>query len=392
MRYFISAIVAGSLVLSSGAVMAATSLKVATFNVSMESENYQKRGDAIEPDLLAQLLAEGQHPQIKNIASIIQHVRPDILLLNEFDFIEDPERGVKLFQKNFLQHSQHQQAVIDYPYFYYAPVNTGQPSGFDLDNDGTISTAGADAWGFGKYPGHYGMLVLSRYPLKLEESRTFKNFKWKDMPNFQKTVKADGSDWYSQEAWQEMPLSSKSHWDLVADVKGTPVHLLISHPTPPVFDGPEDRNGKRNHDEVRFWVDYLTKGKSSYIYDDKGLKGGLTGNQRFVILGDLNSSTLDGDSDKNAIGALLSHPSVAQNATPTSTGGKINSPHIAHGNTHTSAWRMRADYALPSSFGFKVKNTGVFWPVAGEALYETVSDRESSSDHRLVWVELEISE
>ena len=35
-------------------------------------------------------------------------------------------------------------------------------------------------------------------------------------------------------------LSSKSHWDVPLRVGGEVVHFLVSHPTPPVFDGPDD--------------------------------------------------------------------------------------------------------------------------------------------------------
>ena len=52
-------------------------------------------------------------------------------------------------------------------------------------------------------------------------------------------------------------LSSKSHWDVPIRIGRETVHFLVSHPTPPVFDGPEDRNGTRNHDEIRFWADYV---------------------------------------------------------------------------------------------------------------------------------------
>ena len=49
--------------------------------------------------------------------------------------------------------------------------------------------------------------------------------------------------------------------------------LLVAHPTPPVFDGPEDRNGRRNFDEIPLLGDYVT-GRSGYIYDDDGGRGG----------------------------------------------------------------------------------------------------------------------
>ncbi len=52
-------------------------------------------------------------------------------------------------------------------------------------------------------------------------------------------------------------LSSKSHWDIPLQIGGAIVHVLTAHPTPPVFDGPEDRNGCRNHDEIRLWSDYI---------------------------------------------------------------------------------------------------------------------------------------
>ena len=134
-------------------------LTVATFNVSMESENYLAKGVAGSPQVLSTLLAEGDHPQIKNIAAIVQQTQPDILLLNEFDYIEDPKVGVQLFIRNYLNKAQSADGkTIDYPYFYYSTVNTGQPSGFDLDNDGQLTNKGAEAWGFGQYPGQYGMI------------------------------------------------------------------------------------------------------------------------------------------------------------------------------------------------------------------------------------------
>ena len=58
-------------------------------------------------------------------------------------------------------------------------------------------------------------------------------------------------------------------------VGGKVIHTLVSHPTPPVFDGPEDRNGTRNHDEIRLWSDYVLPSRSGYIYDDEGERGGL---------------------------------------------------------------------------------------------------------------------
>lgn len=370
----------------------ATDITVATFNVSMESGNYLPRGENGDHRVLAGILANGNHPQVKNVAAIIQRVRPDVLLLNEFDYIDKPESGIQAFIKNYLQQAQPGSEPIDYPYFYYSTVNTGQPSPFDLDNDGQATGVGADAWGFGFYPGQYGMAILSRYPIDEANVRTFQNFKWKDMPGFMPTKKRDGSAWYSEEAWQQMPLSSKAHWDVPIIVAGKTVHILASHPTPPVFDGPENRNGIRNHDEIRFWLDYLNPDKAGYIYDDNGNTGGLAANNRFILLGDLNASADgDGDAINSAIKALVSHQRINQSFTPESIGAAQNSPEQAHAKYHTAAWRMRADYVLASEFGLKITDGGVFWPAKTEADYAMVGTRGASSDHRLVWLKLQLN-
>ncbi len=393
MNHIFSSILITSFFSFSGLAMAKEqTLTIATFNVSMESENYLDKGVPGSPHVLSTLLAEGKHQQIKNIAAIVQQTQPDILLLNEFDYIEDPKAGVQLFIRNFLNKAQNADGkTIDYPYFYYSTVNTGQPSGFDLDNDGHVTNKGSDAWGFGQYPGQYGMMLLSKYPINTGKVRTFQHFKWKDMPGALQTTKADGSPWYSAQAWQLLPLSSKAHWDVPVLVNKKPVHVLISHPTPPVFDGEEDRNGKRNHDEVRFWSDYLSPDKATYIYDDKGQKGGLAEDKAFVIVGDLNSSPVEGNAYKEGIGNLLMHPRVDSSFTPQSAGGKAHSPDSPYAATHTAGWRMRADYVLPSKSGFKVLSSGVFWPAKGQPFYELIADRAASSDHRLVWVKLKLT-
>ncbi len=117
------------------------------------------------------------------------------------------------------------------------------------------------------------------------------------------------ADWYSPEELDHLRLSSKSHWDVPIDTGRRTVHFLVSHPTPPTFDGPEDRNGLRNADEIRFWADYVSGGRRSrYVYDDQGGRGGLSPSARFVIAGDQNSDPNDGDSVPGAVQQLLDHP------------------------------------------------------------------------------------
>ena len=88
--------------------------------------------------------------------------------------------------------------------------------------------------------------------------------------------------------------------------------FLLRNPTPPVFDGPEDRNGRRNHDEIRLWADYISESGNEYIYDDQGKAGGLPSGAQFVIAGDYNADPVDGDSIDSAISQILDHPLVNQ--------------------------------------------------------------------------------
>ena len=377
---------------NSFAITELKSIRVASFNVSMEASNYIAQGTVIRGNELSQHLRAGNHSQIKNIAEIIQTIKPDITLLNEFDYSNKSATDVQNFIKHYLKVSQNNQKPIDYPYFYIAPVNTGVDSGLDLDKDGIASGTKGDAFGFGLFPGHYGMLVLSKYPIQVEQIRTFQHFLWKDMPdNLLSTIKDEsGQQYYNQQAQQILRLSSKSHWDIPIKVGNRSIHLLASHPTPPVFDGPENRNGKRNHDEIRFWTDYLSGSeKSAYIYDDNGKSGGIKG-EHFVLAGDLNASPNEGDGIKSGIQGLLEHPLVNASIVPNSEGGKAHTPDNLHSAQHTAEWAMRADYVLPST-SLDVTGSGVFWPKQADPLYHLIKDRQSSSDHRLVWVDITVA-
>ncbi|MBT8199200.1 MAG: endonuclease/exonuclease/phosphatase family protein, partial [Acidimicrobiia bacterium] len=362
-------------------------VRFATFNASLNRFSAGALG--------AELAAPGS-AQPDTIAEIIQRVRPEVLLINEFDF--DPA-ALADFQTNYLSVPHGDAAPIVYPYTYIAPSNTGIFSGFDYDNSGAAGDfVPNDSYGFGFFPGQFGMAVLSMYPIDYASVRTFQFFKWKDMPGAllpDDPSTAAPADWYTPgPELDSFRLSSKSHWDVPIDIEGETVHFLVSHPTPPVFDGPEDRNGTRNHDEIRFWADYVHPGRSSYIYDDNGDYGGLAGNARFVIAGDQNSDPLDGDSIPGAIQQLLDHPKVNTKVTPASPGGTeqaalqggANATHLSDPAFDTADFsdsapgNLRADYVLPRK-NMKITDAGVFWPLSTDPLFPLVL----SSDHRLVW-------
>lgn len=359
----------------------AVTLRVATFNVSMEAGNY------VDPPVAGELrrrLQEGTEAQIAHVAEILQRLRPDIVLLNEFDFAEPAGEDARLFVDNYLKQSQSGQRPIDYPYVYVAPVNTGELFPVDLNGDGERSLP-EDAYGFGDFPGHYGMVLLSRYPIETAQVRSFRHFLWSDMPGALMPTHPGGEPYYAKDAWQQLRLSSKSHWHIPVTVQGRVLHILASHPTPPVFDGPENRNGYRNHDEIRLWRDYLS-GTAEYLYDDRGDIRQFPADAHFVMLGDLNASPHEGDSVPGAIVQLLEHPRVVD-PRPTSKGGYAVRPDNPYSATHTTSWGMRVDYVLPSRT-LQVRDAGVFWPVPDDPLNRLVSARKASSDHRLVWVDV----
>jgi hypothetical protein len=141
------------------------------------------------------------------------------------------------------------------------------------------------------------------------------------------------ADWYSAEELEVLRLSSKRHWDVPIQVGKNTVHRLASRPTPPVFDGPEDRNGQRNHDEIRFWANYVIPSRSGYIRDGQGRCGGLTPGDPFVIAGDQNPDPFYGDSVPGAIQQLLEHPLVDTKVMPSSEGGREQATLQAAANT-----------------------------------------------------------
>jgi len=374
--------------------------RFATFNASL---NRPTEGQLITD------LSTPNNAQAANVAEIIQRTAPDVLLINEFDF-DANGTALQLFQDNYLSVPHNGAPAIDYPYSFTAPVNTGVPSGFDLNNNGTVGGPD-DAFGFGFFPGQFGMAVYSKYPIEVDAIRTFQTFLWKDMPGAllpDDPATPEPADWYSAEELEVFRLSSKSHWDLPLQIGRRTVHFLVSHPTPPVFDGAEDRNGTRNFDEIRFWADYITPSQSAYIYDDEGVYGGLGPLAAFVVAGDQNSDPLDGDSIPGSIQQLLDDPRVNDNQIPSSAGavqasieqGGANTSHLSPPRFDTADFsdtepgNLRVDYVLPST-SIRIQGSAVFWPLSSSPLYRLVYDPSfpfgvASSDHRLVWVDVRV--
>ncbi len=379
------------------ALASAMPMRVATYNVSL----YDESGGGLIRRL------DAGDDNARKIAAVLQTVRPDLVLLNEFDY--DAEgRAADLFQQRYLGVAQSDALLsLHYPHRYFAPVNTGVPSGLDFNQDGKVGTKGRergdDAWGYGLHPGQYGLLVLSRYPIDTAAVRSFQQLKWSAMPGAQRPMRpANGTQpatsFYPDAIWRALRLSSKTHLDVPVDTPQGRLHFLVSHPTPPVYDGPEDRNGARNADELRLWRAYLDNkpADTTWLCDDVGRCGGLPADAKFAIAGDLNSDPIDGDSRHEAIRALIEHPRVLPQPAPRSTGAesaasrdaganlKHRAPHAEDtGNFGPRVGNMRIDYVLPSR-GFRAIDSGVFWPMQEHPSHAATL----ATDHHLVWADL----
>jgi len=352
-------------------------LRVATFNVALARDR---------PGALVRDLRAGD-AQARAVAAVVAAAAPDLLLINELD--HDPEgAALAALMEGYLAPAG---AVFEHA--FSAPVNTGVPSGHDLDADGAIDGPG-DALGFGRFPGQYGMALLSRFPIRRQAVRTFRRFPWCRLPDARLPRRPDGGDWYPAAVRDWLPLSSKSHWDVPVAVGPRVLHCLASHPTPPAFDGRERRNRLRNADELRFWLGYLNSER--WPEDDAGGRGGLPPQRYPLLLGDLNADPLDGDGDAEVIAALLRHPRL-QDPRPRSAGGAEAGPAASlppRGDPalHTGwfgAFGLRLDYVLPDR-RLPVLDAGVYWPATDEPGRAQVGGGRPviSSDHRLVWVDL----
>ncbi|WP_413432145.1 endonuclease/exonuclease/phosphatase family protein [Crateriforma spongiae] len=351
-------------------------LRIATFNVSL----YGKA-----PGQMMERLADGKDQQAERIAAIVQTVRPDVLLLNEIDFDEDAAT-VNALNDLFFAVGNTEREGHRFEHVRSFPSNTGVDSGLDLDDNGQPGQPN-DAWGYGVYEGQYAMAVLSRFPIDDEQIRTFQTLRWASMPDPQVPVDPkSGETYYDEDVWNQLRLSSKNHVDVPVRIGERTLHVLASHPTPPVFDGPEDHNGCRNHDEIRFWTDYLDGSSDAWMIDDAGLQGGFDSDDPFVIMGDLNADPVRGDGRREAIINLLEHdrttdPQPIGAAVAEKEPSDSVSPH-ATADFGRNGW-MRVDYVVPDQ-SLELRDSGVFWPGPDSPQRYWIT----ASDHRLVWIDV----
>ncbi|MGJ8582659.1 MAG: endonuclease/exonuclease/phosphatase family protein [Marinosulfonomonas sp.] len=342
-----------------------------TYRIATLNTGLSRKG----PGLLLRDILRGEDAQILMVRDMIAAVRPDILVLTGFDYDYDLQ-ALARFQALLAE------AGHGMPHrFAFAP-NSGMYTGVDMDGDGRLGTA-RDAQGFGEFAGQGGMAILSVLPIDAKASRDFSTVLWAELP---------GASYGDLPVHPAQRLSSVGHWDVPIDLgAGERLHLLAFHATTPAFDGPEDRNGFRNRDEIGFWSTYL----------DGGL-GVKPPDQRFVIVGDANLDPVDGDGQRPAIADLLARPDL-QDPRPSSRGGAeasqvqggVNARQGGDPALDTADWRdvdgpgnLRVDYVLPSR-DLTVTDAGVFWPASGQPGFDILAGRDlKRSWHGLVWVDV----
>lgn len=335
-------------------LICATAVQSDPLRIALLNTELDRKG----PGLLLRDIVAGDDVQISAVLDLIATADADAILLLRFDWDADGAALAALTDRL---------ADIGQPYPHRLSLrpNTGWPTTFDLDGDGRLRGP-RDAQGYGLFPGHNGMALLSRLPIDKDSIEDFSGFLWRDMPGAVLPLHNSGAPFPNAQAQAAQRLSSVGHWmvPLVMD-DGTSLHLLAFHASPPVFDGPEDANGLRNADELLFWLRLLD-----------GMLATPPPPGPVVVIGGGNVDPDRGEGKQAAIRALLGSPHL-QDPAP-----KGDAPVEAA----TVDWRgiaeppfLRVDYILPDR-ELEVLDTGLLWPDAPV--------RGDQLRHALVWIDL----
>jgi hypothetical protein len=288
-------------------------------------------------------ILKGEDAEVTAVVHTLTQMRPDVVLLTGFDWDHHGMALGALAEK-----------LAIYPHRLALRPNAGTPTGLDLDGDGRLGGAG-DAQGYGRFLGQGGMALMSKHPLRLLADHSAAL--WAAQPD---ALLFDGMNDAQKAVQLLFPVGL---WEV--EVAG--LHLIALSAGPPVFDGPEDRNGRRNADELAF---------AQRLVD--------AGPRPLVVLGNANLDPTDGEGRREAILALLDHPKL-QDPAPRSAGAEAaaNPAHQGDPALDTADWRdpspgnLRVSYVLPDA-DLQVEAAGVAWPVESPA----------APRHKLVWVDV----
>ena len=316
-------------------------------------------------------LTKGEDAQIAAIAAVIVQAAPDVLLLTDFDYDLD---GLALTAFSDML------AVrgVAYPYVFAARPNSGWPTGRDMDGNGRTGEA-RDAQGYGRFSGDGGMAVLSRWPIDTGAVTNLSGLLWRDVPGAV-LPSVEGVPFPEAAVYEVQRLSDTAHW--IVPIKpddAAAFDLLAWSATPPVFDGPEDRNGLRNRDELRLWENVIAQGRE----------------RPFFVIGNANLDPFDGEGLSGAMAQFLVNPAI-QDPAPQSRGaaGFTDAAQLGPAQNDTASWpldgpgNLRVSYVLPS-VDWRVTGAGVFWPAQDDPLAAILgADGLAAGPHHLVWVDV----
>ncbi len=290
-------------------------------------------------------------------ARLLAERAPDVVLLMGVDY----DAGLRLVDAFAARVAA---AGTAYPHRLSLRPNRGMATGIDLDGDGRLGEPD-DAQGWGRFAGEGGMAILSRLPIRTGEVTDLSALLWRDLPGAIPPP-------LPPEVAAVQRLSTTGHWIVPVDLPdGRVLRLLVFHATPPVFDGPEDRNGRRNHDEVALWS-ALLDGRLPVAPPPPPL----------MIAGNANLDPLDGQGRREALAALLADPRLQDPAPRSGVHGTdtVDWPEAAPDDPGD----LRVVYLLPSA-DLQVRDGGVIWPDAGQPL----AAEAGLIRHKLVWLRVE---
>lgn len=319
------------------------------------------------PGLLLRDIENGEDPQILASLRVVAHADADAIVLAGFDY-----------DANLAALNAYADRLTGYPYRFALAPNRGLQTGLDGDNDGRLGEP-EDAQGYGRFAGDGGLAILSRWPVQTSDVRDLSQITWRDLDG---NLAPETTSPYQR-------LSTTGHWVVpLKTSENQSLNIMVWHATPPVFDGPEDMNGKRNHDEAALWLQLLN-GRLGQIPQPP-----------FILAGVSNLDPVDGDGINAALNALLTHPALTDPRprspgarTATQADGGVNTTHQGDPALDTVDWpdtenrpgNLRVTLALPSS-DLTVLQSGVLWPEAANAPLS--QDVQLASRHRLVWLDL----
>ncbi len=213
-------------------------------------------------------------------------------------------------------------------------------------------------------PGRAGWRCCRAGRSTRRSARLSSDFLWRDLPG---ALLPDGMA--PEVVGGAAPVHDRASGRCRSRLPGGPLRLLGWHATPPVFDGPEDRNGRRNHDEAAFWLRSAGRGVPG-PRDTRPLRA----------LG--RCEPRSGARRRASGGAARAAGAFAGAGRGAAGGGRERQRRISARTADRAA--MRVDYVLPSA-ALRVTGAGVIWPEPGDPLHAVA---EAASRHRLVWVDV----